>query len=59
MKTTDERKAELAQLLRAASNQIPVDSEMLDAERMVGQPDLWGVVAAKLIDIIEETVKQR
>jgi hypothetical protein len=54
-KTIDERKAELAELLKDASNQ-PATPE--GAQGAFSIPNLWGLVAAHLFDAIEQIVQE-
>lgn len=52
-KTIDEHKAELAKALQEAATQQQIPQ---GAQGAFGLPNIWGLVAGRLIDVIEEIV---
>lgn len=53
-KTLDEHKAELAELLKNAAEQKETPE---GAQGAFGIPNLWGLVASRLFDAIEQIVQ--
>ena len=53
-KTLDEHKAELAELMKNASEQTATPE---GAQGAFGIPNLWGLVAARLFDAFEQIVQ--